>query len=76
MWSSVVSVVYAWERVLLYPAGGFLVASMLAPPALGWPRLVERLLVMAVGGARRMDWCRLCLGSRVWHIDFDTGDDV
>lgn len=47
MWSSVVSVVYAWERVLLYPAGGFLVASMLAPPALGWPRLEAGTLIPA-----------------------------
>ena len=47
MWSSVVSVVYAWERVLLYPAVIFLVASMLAPPALGWSRLEARTLIPA-----------------------------
>lgn len=47
MWSSVVSIVYAWERVLLYPALVFLIASKIAPPALGWPRLTARTLMPA-----------------------------
>lgn len=47
MWSSVVSVVYAWERVLLYPALVFWVVSVVASPALGWPRLEARTLIPA-----------------------------
>ncbi|MFZ9859184.1 MAG: hypothetical protein ACO3F2_12730 [Roseiflexaceae bacterium] len=47
MWGSVVSVVYAWERVLVYPAIMFLVVSLIFPPALGWPRLEARTLVPA-----------------------------
>ena len=47
MWSSVVSIVYAWERVLLYPALVFWVVSILAPPALGWPRIEARTFIPA-----------------------------
>jgi hypothetical protein len=47
MWSSVVSVVYAWERVLLYPAVIFLLVSIVAAPALGWPRIEARTLIPA-----------------------------
>ncbi len=47
MWSSVVSVVYAWERVLWYPALAFWLVSVIAPPGLGWPRLDARTLIPA-----------------------------
>lgn len=47
MWSSVVSIVYAWERVLLLPAVVFLLVSIISAPALGWPRLEARTLIPA-----------------------------
>lgn len=47
MWSNLTSVVYAWERILLYPAIICWLVSLIAAPALGWPRFALRTIMPA-----------------------------